>query len=98
MKDNNDDVRFNKLNPNDNDIDNGRGYEQARRVENIADDLLQRFGLSKESRPFMCKVAYNLPEARIWQHYEQATTPISKGRPVTNPVGLFIWLCKRDMR
>ena len=80
-----------KPNYNDNDIDNEKGnnYEQGRRVEATADALIQKLGAKQESRPFMCKVAYKLSEARIWYNVEQAL----KGR---NPMGLFVYLCKRD--
>lgn len=69
--------------------DNVRGYEQTRNVERIADKLLATFKLTETSRPFMCKAAYKLSEAKIWDNAEIAT----KGR---NPAGLFIFLCKRD--
>lgn len=65
-------------------------YVRARRVENIADSLLDKLGLTTESRPFMCKVAWKLSEARIWDNYEQAQ------KAKTSKVGLFIFLCKRD--
>lgn len=81
-------------NPNYNVNDNGK-YENARKVEAIADKLVEKFGLPEKSRPFMCKVAYKLSEARIWAHYEHVTTS-QNGKPIANPVGLFIWLCKRD--
>lgn len=81
------------LKPNYNDIGNdnveGNKYEQSRRVEQLADTLLEKLGAKPESRPFMCKVAYRLSEARVWYNVEQAL----KGR---NPMGLFIYLCKRD--
>ncbi len=84
------------LTTNSNDIDNGNGkYDKAKKVEYIADRLIEKFKLDKKSRPFMCKVAYKLSEARIWDHYEHATSS-KDGKPITNPVGLFIWLCKRD--
>ncbi len=76
------------LTNNYNDIDNGK-YEKSKSVEMIADRLIEKLGCKSESRPFMCKVAYKLSEARIWDNVEQAL----KGR---NPMGLFIYLCKRD--
>lgn len=77
--------------------DNVNGYDRARQVERIADELLRKFNLDESSRGFMCKVAYKLSEARIWQHYEKVTAPPKPGaRPIANPVGMFIWLCKRD--
>ena len=75
--------------PNYNVNDNEGKYTKGRDVEVLADRLLQRLGAKEESRPFMCKVAYKLSEARIWDNVDQAM----KGR---NPIGLFIYLCKRD--
>lgn len=97
MKDNNDNVNVNGLVQTPNYNDNVNGYDRARRVEQIADELLKKFELDEGSRGFMCKVAYKLSEARIWQHYEKVTAAPKKGaRPIANPVGMFIWLCKRD--
>lgn len=90
MQDNNVNVNGGYKPHNYNVNDNGK-YERARQVEFIADSLVDKFALTEESRPFMCKVAYKLSEARIWENYEKAT---AKGS--MNPVGLFIWLCKRD--
>lgn len=73
---------------NYNVIDNDK-YDKSKSVEIVADKLLERLGAKIESRPFMCKVAYKLPEATIWNNVELAL----KGR---NPIGLFIYLCKRD--
>lgn len=84
------------LKTNYNNNDNVSKYDKARRVEFIADSLLEKFGLDESSRPFMCKVAYKLSEARIWEHYSHVTTPPKSGKPISNPFGLFIWLCKRD--
>lgn len=97
MHSNNVNVSQSSIDPNYNNNvnDNVDKYDTARKVEMIADKLLQRFNLPKESRGFMCKVAYKLPEARIWEHYEHVTT-VKNGKPITNPIGLFIWLCKRD--
>lgn len=75
--------------PNYNVIDNESRYDKGKQVEQLADVLVIRLGAKVESRPFMCKVAYKLSEARIWDNVEQAL----KGR---NPMGLFIYLCKRD--
>lgn len=65
-------------------------YERSRKVENIADSLVEKLGVDIQSRPFMCKVAWKLSEARIWDNLEQAQ------KSKVNPVGLFIYLCKRD--
>lgn len=96
MHSNNVNVNQSSIDPNNNVNvnDNVDKYETARKVEVIADRLLERFGLPEKSRGFMLKVAYRLPEARIWQHYEHVTSKSTK--PITNPVGLFIWLCKKD--
>jgi len=75
-------------NPNYNVNDNGR-YVKGKQVELTADRLLKRLGMKLESRPFLCKAAYRLSEAKLWDNCEQAL----KGK---NPAGLFIWLCKRD--
>lgn len=74
-------------NSNDNVPDR---YARERRIDEIADQLLLRFGLTTNSKPFMCKAARKLSEARIWQHYEAAQAA-TKSKP-----GLFIYLCKRD--
>lgn len=73
---------------NYNDIDNDK-YGKSKKVEYTADRLIEKLGAKQESRPFMCKVAWKLSDARIWDNVEQAL----KGR---NPMGLFIYLCKRD--
>lgn len=65
-------------------------YDRARKVEAIADALVEKLGVGSDSRKFMCKVAWKLSEARIWENYETAQ------KTDKNPVGLFIWLCKRD--
>lgn len=68
-----------------------QSIEKARKVEIIADDLVEKLNAKIESRPFMCKVAWRLPEHRIYMILEQAQSP-----EVKNPIGLFIYLCKRD--
>lgn len=73
---------------NNNNIDNDR-YSQGRKVETMADQMLAALNAKESSRPFMCKVAWRLSEARIWNNIESA----KKGN---NPMGLFIYLCKRD--
>jgi hypothetical protein len=75
-------------NSNDNVIKDK--YARARKVEGIADSLLEKFNLDIGSRPFMCKVALRLSEARIWDNYEQSL------KATKSKVGLFIYLCKRD--
>lgn len=97
MKPNNDNVNGFLKPPIPMNIDNDNvKYERGRQVEVIADRLLKEFKLDEGSRSFMCKVAYKLSEARIWQHVEHVNTPPKNGKPITNKVGLFIWLCKRD--
>lgn len=83
--DNNDNVNVVSTN---NDNDNGK-YDRSKKVEAIADKLIHRLAVEVKWRPFFCKVAWKLPEARVWSNYEQAL----KGN---NPAKLFIWLCKRD--
>jgi hypothetical protein len=66
-------------------------YKRARQVERIADELVKKLGVTVQSRPFMCKVAYKLSEARIWENFEKAQ------KAKKSIVGLFIYLCKVDM-
>lgn len=70
-------------------IVNDRNYDKSKQVDMIADRLLDKLGATSDSRPFMCKTAWKLSEARIWANVEQAL----KGK---NPTGLFIYLCKKD--
>lgn len=63
-------------------------YERSRKVENIADALVEKLG-NPGGRQFYCKVAWKLSEARIWSNVEQALV----GR---QPARLFTYLCKRD--
>jgi len=89
VKHNNDNVNvyFNKHIDTDINIDK---YESSKKVELIADRLVDKLCAPK-SRAYFCKVAYKLSESRIWQNYEAAIN----GK---NPVGLFIWLCERDLQ
>lgn len=76
---------------NYNSIDNvGKKYEMSRKVERIADELVIKLGNSKY-RPFYCKIAWKLSEARIWSNYEAAmqANPGAPGK-------MFSYLCKRD--
>ncbi len=63
---------------------------KAKKVEFIADRLIGKLG-NESFRGFYCKVAWALPEARIWANYESAV----KGNP-NSPGRLFTYLCKRD--
>lgn len=94
MSQNNNDIVNGNVNStsnnNSNDNVSNDKYSAARRVERLADLLLEKMGLDIGSRPFMCKVAWKLSEARIWDNYEQSL----KARK--SKVGLFIYLCKRD--
>jgi hypothetical protein len=74
---------------NDNDIDRGESFEKSKQVDVIADKLVVKLGAKPDSRPYLCKVAWRLPEHRIWANLEQAL----KGK---NPMGLFIYLSRRD--
>lgn len=78
------------LKPNNNYNNNViGGFEKSKQAETIAQKLVDKLN-SKESYLFYCKVAYALPEARIWINLEQALSG-------NNPGGLFNWLCRRDM-
>lgn len=83
----NDNVNVN-LKPINNNNDNEK-YDKSKIADNLATRLMAKLGMKEDSKPFLCKVAYKLPEHRIWDNCEQAL----KGN---NPIGLFIWLCKRD--
>lgn len=76
------------LKPNNINNDNDK-YDKSKAADNIAVRLMGKLNMKEDSKPFLCKVAYKLPENRIWDNCEQAL----KGN---NPIGLFIWLCKRD--
>ena len=79
----------NKNNINNNNNDIGRSqFEKSKQAEDIAEKLVTKLNAPK-SFLYYCKVAYTLPESRIWDNYEQAI----KGK---NPGGLFNWLCERD--
>lgn len=85
------------LKHNNNNIDNDaktRRYAQGRKVEILVSEIVRKFEqagtkIKKGSMPFLYKAAWRLSEARIWNNVESAL----KG---DNPVGLFIYLCKRD--
>lgn len=70
----------------DNDNDN---YEKSKNVDYIADRIAERLKAAETSRPFLCKAIMSLPEFRVWNNVETAV----QGR---NPMGLFIYLCKKD--
>lgn len=74
------------------DNDNGRekSFVKARKVELIAQQLVDKFG-SDKWREFYLKVAYKLPENIIWSNYELAI------RSKKSPGGLFHHLCNRSM-
>lgn len=82
----NENVFLKNTNYNVNDNDK---YAKSRKVEILADSLLDKLNLGPGSRPFMLKAAWTLSEATLWNNVEVA----KKG---TNPPGLFIFLCKRD--
>jgi len=79
------------LEPNNNYNNNviEEKFGKSKKAEQIAQKLVDKLN-SKDSYLFYCKVAYALPEARIWINLEQALS----GK---NPGGLFNWLCRRDM-
>lgn len=70
-------------------IDNDNNYNKSKHVDIIADTLVEKLNAKSTSRPFMCKVAWKLSEAKIWDNVEKAMN----GK---NPTGLFIYLCKKD--
>lgn len=75
----------NILTNNDNvNIDN-----DSNKVDFIAQKLVTELN-NPDARIFYCKVAWKLPEAKIWSNLELA----KKGR---SPQKYFSWLCKRDM-
>lgn len=86
---NNDNEKVIVPNTNYNSIDNDNDkFGRSKKVEEIADALVQKLG-NEQFRPFYCKVAWKLSEARIWQNYEAAMKGNQPGR-------LFSYLCKRD--
>lgn len=74
---------------NDNDNNKRSKYLRAKSVDMIVEKLEAGLNTKPESRPFLCKAAWKLSEGRIWDNYEKALA----GK---NPMGLFIWLCKKD--
>ena len=74
------------------DNDTVSKYERSKRVEIIAQKLVEKFGTAKWF-PFYCKVAWKLSEEQIWRFYEHAN-----GKKVRNPAKLFYYLCDRAMR
>lgn len=91
------DNEIGNLKSNNNNIDNEskkKKYEQSKRVDMIVDDLVSKFkknghSIEEKSKPFLYLSAWKLSEAKLWNNFEQAV----KG---SNPIGLFIYLCKRD--
>lgn len=94
-------VKHNNVNNNINIINNEKGFtkthndndnvafNRAEKAEIIARKLSAKFG-SDKSFEFYCKVAYALPENKIWINYE-------KSLGGKNPGALFNWLCRKDM-
>lgn len=86
----NDNVNGFNIKPNNNINDNvNNRYRRARSVDMIVDKLEAGLNTKPASRAFLCKAAWELSEARIWLNYEKSLA----GK---NPMGLFIWLCKKD--
>ncbi len=78
-------------------IDNvGSNYFKGRELDRRSDDLLKKLHLDDGSKGFMYKTVQKLSESRIQQHLETVTKPSKNGKKIDNPVGLFIYLCKRD--
>ena len=88
---NNVNVNVSTRNHNYNNNDNGRGgdkYAKSREVDETVDKLLKGLGAKETSKPFLCKAVWKLSPSVVWDNYESAI----KGK---NPMGLFIWLCKK---
>lgn len=68
---------------------NVKSYDRAKTVDFMVDKLATGLNAAEKSRPFLCKAVWKLSESKIWLNYEKAVT----GK---NPMGLFIWLCKKD--
>lgn len=60
------------------------------KVDRIANTLVDKLS-NPERRAYYCKVAWSLPEFKIWSNLEQAL----KGR---SPQRYFTFLCQKDMR
>lgn len=74
------------FNVNDNVKRSGSKQARIRRAQRIADDLVRKFGPeSKRCYRYFCKCAYNLPEAVIWNCFEDCNR--SK---VTNKLAYFL--------
>jgi len=69
---------------------NNDNVDKSKVVDMIALRLIEKWGVDKANywAP-MCNIAWKLPEHLIWDHYDAA----QKGK---NPMGLFMWLCKRS--
>lgn len=89
MSHNNDNVIGSFKNNNDNNNGANR-FARSRKVESIAMKLAEKMS-SPGSIEFYLKVAWTLPEDKIWLNYEKSRS----GKK--NPNGLFNWLCRRDM-
>lgn len=81
-----------------NDI-NDRSRRGKRRVapkveytDYVADKLVDIFEAPK-SRNFFLKCAWNLSEDTIWSAVEE-----TRKKCVTNPIGLFIFLCNNELQ
>lgn len=72
-----------------NNNDNVNRYDRGKQVDLIVEKLEAGLNTKPESRPFLCKAAWKLSESRIWLNYEKSLAG-------NNPMGLFIWLCKKD--
>lgn len=88
MERNNDNVIGSFKNNNDNN--NGASFAKSKRVEAIALKLCAKLE-SPGSYEMYLKIAWALPEDRIWANYEQSRSGTK------NKNGLFNWLCRRDM-
>lgn len=64
-------------------------YDKSKFVELTARVLVEKLD-NPNAYAYYCKVAYKVPEHRIWLHLESAL----RG---DNPQKLFTWLCQRDI-
>jgi len=86
---NNVNVNVLKSNNNNNVNEPKNSLARSKSIDSMIDKLQSGLQAKDESRPFLAKSCWKLPESSIWSNYEAA----QKGK---NPMGLFIWLCKKQ--
>lgn len=72
-------------------VKSNRAKAKARKVDNIADRLVEKFD-APGSRDFFCKCAWTLSEDEIWTIYEKVHRPGTR-----NALKYFIFLCQLKM-